>query len=434
MTMLLHQYARLIRRTALGALIVSSFSCQAPEKRPVGPEAPALVYRSGAEQLVESGFAMLRGKRIGLLVNHTARLDSLHLSDVLHQTEEVELVALFAPEHGIRGDADAGEVIEGSVDQQTGVPVFSLYGESRKPSPASLAGLDALVFDIQDIGARFYTYISSMGLAMQAAAEAGISFVVLDRPNPLGGEYVSGYLMEPAFKSFVGQYPIPVAHGLTVGELAQMIKGEGFLEDLEDLDLQVVKMEGWKRAMLWPETSQEWRPTSPNIPDFETALVYPGTCFFEAVEASEGRGTLRPFLQVGAPWIDTDRLMATLKGYGLEGIAFESTQFTPHSIEGMASNPRFQGELQNGVRLRVTDAHAYDPLATGIYLVAAFYTQAPSEIRSSFFNQRWMTRLGGTEKLREQLEAEVEPAAIVAGWQADVDAFKAARAPYLIYE
>ncbi len=417
---------------ALVCLLLFATACAKPDAPKSETEIPDAPLRTGAEVLVASAFDDFKGKRVGLLVNHTARVAALHLSDVFHNSADVTLTALFGPEHGIRGEADAGEKIEDGIDMQTGVPVFSLYGETRKPTLASLEGLDALVFDIQDIGARFYTFISSMGLAMQAAAEAGIPFIVLDRPNPLGGEYVAGYIREPAYSSFVGQYPIPVTHGMTVGELALMIKGEAFLDGLETLDLRVVKMEGWKRSMNWLDTGREWRPTSPNIPDFETALLYPGMCYFEAVEASEGRGTRTPFRLVGAPWIDSDKLIEALEG--MQGVAFEPASFSPESIDGMAANPRFKGEALQGIKLTVTDAHAIDPVATGIHVLAAFYAQAPETLKASFFKERWMNLLGGTEKLRLALEAGTQPEDIVAGWGEDVAAFKAARAPYLLYD
>ena len=219
----------------------------------------------------------------------------------MHTSGKVRLAVIFAPEHGLRGLKEDGVQITAGADERTGIPVFSLYGNVRKPTPEMLRGLDLLLFDIQDIGVRFYTYISSMGLAMQAAAAAQIPFVILDRPNPLGGEYISGPLLEPAFISFTGAYPIPVAYGMTVGELATMIKGERMLPGLEGLDLRVIRMEGWHRVMKWPETGLEWVRTSPNIPDFETALLYPGICFFEGTDASEGRGTLEPFSVIGHP-------------------------------------------------------------------------------------------------------------------------------------
>lgn len=240
---------------------------------------------TGAKVLYKNDFAELRGKRVGLISNQTAMVDGTHLSDLMH-ARSVQLVALFAPEHGLRGLHEDGASIGDRIDQQTGVRVYSLYGMVKKPTPEMLRGLDILLFDIQGIGTRFYTYISTMGLAMQAASEAHLPFVVLDRPNPLGGEHFAGPVLERECCSFVGEYPIPVAHGLTIGELALMIKGEKMLPGLEGLDLRVVRMKGWQRGMLWPETGLEWVKTSPNIPDFEAALLYPDICLLEGTEAS----------------------------------------------------------------------------------------------------------------------------------------------------
>lgn len=426
---------------ALGVLLLAG--CESPAPRNTAAiDAPAPAdtlrvsqgpVRTGAFVLVDDDFAPLRGRRVGLVVNHTALVDTTHVVDLFHASPHVELGALFGPEHGLRGTADAGEEVSDGRDSRTGVPIYSLYGETRKPTPAMLENIDVLVFDIQDIGARFYTYISTMGLAMQAAAEAGIPFVVLDRPNPIGGTLVSGFVREPAYESFVGQYPIPVAHGLTVGELAQMIRGEGYLDGLETLELTVIPMEGWERTMLWPETGLPWVPPSPNIPDFETALVYPGACFFEGTRASEGRGTGEPFKLLGAPWADSRALADTLNARGLPGVRFEAATFTPRPMPGMSSNPKLAGEALQGIHYVVTDAAAFRPVDTGIHALHAFYHQAPPTARRTFFNRDWLAKLAGTDRLYELLTAGASPETIVAAWQEDVETFRERREPYLIY-
>ena len=266
-----------------------------------------------------------------------------HLADLLSAAPNLKLTAIFAPEHGFRGTAEAGASVRSGVDTKTKVPIYSLYGATKKPTPNTLRNVDVLVFDIQDIGARFYTYISTMGLAMQAAAAARIPFIVLDRPNPLGGEYISGFVLEPALRSFVGQYPIPMVHGLTVGELARMIKGERWLDGLEALDLSVIEMQGWQRSMRWPQTQQAWVATSPNIPTFEAALVYPGIGIVGETAVNEGRGTPTPFSLFGAPWLDGARMATRLNAIGLAGVRFEKTTYTPHSIPSVATRPRFEG-------------------------------------------------------------------------------------------
>jgi uncharacterized protein YbbC (DUF1343 family) len=248
----------------------------------------ATPVRTGAHVLHDSGYRLLAGKRVGLITNQTGRVGDAHLIDLLQREKTVRLTALFAPEHGLRGEAEDGVAIREGRDTRTGVPVHSLYGAAKKPSPAMLRAIDLLLFDIQDIGVRFYTYIATLGLAMQAAAEAGIPLVVLDRPNPLGGEYVAGFVLEPAFASFTGLYPIPVAHGLTVGELARLIKGERLLPGLERLDLQVVPMSGWHREMCWPATGLPWVATSPNIPDFSTPCSTPASAFLRGPRSAKG--------------------------------------------------------------------------------------------------------------------------------------------------
>jgi uncharacterized protein YbbC (DUF1343 family) len=291
-----------------------------------------------------------------------------------------------------------------------------------------------LVFDIQDIGVRFYTYISTMGLAMQAAAAARVPFVVLDRPNPLGGDYVSGFVLETALRSFVGQYPIPIVHGLTIGELAGMIKGERWLDGLDSLNLSVIAMQGWKRTMRWPQTLREWIKTSPNIPTFEAALVYPGMGIVGEVNVSEGRGTPTPFSVFGAPWLDAERMVTQLNAFNLPGARFETTTFTPRSIAGVAARPRFQGQRINGTRLVVTDESRIEPLEVGIHVLAALVAEARAKgVAPLFTKVPMLDRIAGTRRLNRMLANESSAAAIIAAWEREVIQFKAQRARYLRY-
>ncbi len=415
---------------------------------PDGP--PSLLPRpgsppvtTGAQRLVDTDFAALAtltasgATRVGLVTNHTARVDTsdggpAHLIDRLAEAPGVTVGALFGPEHGLRGTAEAGDHVESGRDAATGAPVYSLYGSNRKPTPTQMRGLDALVFDMQDVGARFYTYISTMGYAMQAAAEAGVPFVVLDRPNPIG-DRVEGWTMQPSHESFVGLYPIPVTHGLTVGELARMIAGEGWLDGLEDLDLRVVEMEGYERGMPWEATGLDWVAPSPNVPDVETARVYPGAAFFEGTVASEGRGTRTPFTHVGARWVDGEALAADLNGRGLDGVRFEPTAFTPVDLPGQATNPKGEGQRLEGVRLVVTDPAAFRPVAVGVHLVEAVYRQAPRGVHTEFFKADWLAKLAGTDALRQRIVDGDDPAAIVASWQAEADAFAERADAYRLY-
>ena len=431
-----------MRRVLFSLLIVLLVGCGAsPQRQPAAVASDAVAatrdtarVRTGAQVLVREGLERLRGKRVGLVVNHTARVDTTHLIDVLHRAEGVTVAALFGPEHGLRGTADAGEKVADGRDERTGAPVYSLYGDTRKPTAAMLAGLDVLVFDIQDVGVRFYTYVSTMGLAMQAAAEADLPFVVLDRPNPLGGDYVSGFVLEPAFRSFVGQYPIPVAHGLTVGELARMIQGEQMLPGLDDLMLEVVPMEGWRRAERWPATGLPWPVPSPNLPDVTSTLVYPGACFFEATSASEGRGTRHPFALLGAPWADGAALADTLNARALPGVQFEAAAFTPASLPGMATRPKLEGEAVQGIRYVLTDAGAFRPVEAGLHVLHAFYAHAQQRGSAFLTRPEWLDTLAGTEQLGAMLRADRRPEAIIAAYQDEAKAFRVRRTPYLLYE
>ena len=405
---------------------------EAPAARPAPPDSSVA---TGAQRLVDGGFAELDGLTVGLVTNHTARVEAagggaVHLIDRLVAAPNVTLGALFGPEHGIRGTAEAGAAVEGGAADD--VPVHSLYGRSKKPTQRQMRGLDALVFDMQDVGARFYTYVSTMGYAMQAAAEAGVPFVVLDRPNPLG-DRAEGPVLEPRHESFVGLYPVPVTHGLTVGELARMIAGERWLPGLDDLDLRVVEMTGYRRGTPWEATGLAWVPPSPNVPDVETARVYPGTALFEGTTASEGRGTPVPFTHVGAGYVDADALAATLNGRGLPGVRFEPAAFTPRDLPGQATDPKGEGRRLGGVRLVVTDPGAFRPVATGVHIVEAVYRQAPPRSRRRFFKADWLAKLAGTDRLRAALVRGDDPADIAASWEAEAAAFAARAEPYRLY-
>jgi uncharacterized protein YbbC (DUF1343 family) len=424
----------LTRRAALGLLltIVCIPTLAGPSlSQALAPPQPVT---TGADVLAASGFAALAGKRVGLITNQTGRVGSEHLADLLRAAPNLKLTAIFAPEHGFRGSAEAGASVRSGVDAKTGVPIHSLYGATKKPTQLMLRDVDVLVFDIQDVGARFYTYISTMGLAMQAAAAARIPFFVLDRPNPLGGEYVSGFVLEPRLRSFVGQYPIPIVHGLTVGELARMIKGEKWLEGLDHLELQVIEMQGWQRSMRWPQTGRAWVATSPNIPTFEAALVYPGIGIVGEAEVNEGRGTPTPFSLFGAPWIDGQRMVARLNAVGLAGVKFQRATFTPRSISGVAARPRFVGTSLNGVRVVVTDVAGFEPLEVGMHALSAIAAEARSKgIAPLFGNLKMLQAIAGTPRLHNMLEVGSDGAAIIAAWQAEVAQFKAKRARYLLY-
>lgn len=404
-------------------------ACEAGETVDLNDE-----LKTGAEKLIENEFGFLVGKNVGIITNHTATVDGKHIADILHEAEEVNVVSLFGPEHGIRGDAPAGDKIDFEIDENTGLPVHSLYGDIRKPTPEMLEGIDVLIFDIQDIGPRFYTYISTMGMGMEAAAELGLSYMVLDRPNPLGGELVEGHVREDGFESFVGYFPIPVTHGLTVGELAIMAKEEGWLEGVENLDLHVVQMENWSRDQLWPELGLDWNPPSPNIPDFETALIYPGACYFEGLSVSEGRGTTEPFILLGAPWADGEVLADDLNARDLPGLSFEPATFTPEEIPHMATRPKHLGVELQGIRYVVTDMHTVRPVEAGMHVIHAFFQQAPDDEIEDFFTKERIGRLAGTDRVYNMFRDGATAEEVISSWQEELAEYDIMRRQYHLYD
>lgn len=366
------------------------------------------VVRTGAQVLVDQGLSPLSGERVGLIAHQSSvvAVDGVpvHLGDVLHADADVELVALFGPEHGVRGTADAGVLVDDEIDPNTGVRVFSLFGSTRQPTPEMLEGIEVLVYDLQDVGTRYYTYISTMGLAMQAAAQAGIRFVVLDRPNPLGGA-VGGGVLEPGRTSFVGQYPVPDQYGLTAGELALEIVEQGWLPGLEDLELDVVAIDGWTRDMRWDDTGLEWVAPSPALDTPESALLYPATIWFEATSLSYGRGTTEPFRVLGAPWLDADSAVSDLTSRDLPGVAFEVDQITPELLPGVTVEPAFLGQSIAAVRLRVTDAQQIRPTELGIHLLDVMATQARDAGADLLDRPSWLDQLSGNTVLRIAIES-----------------------------
>jgi uncharacterized protein YbbC (DUF1343 family) len=388
--------------------------------------------KTGLDVLMEQKWHPLKGKKVGVITNQTGvNSRGEHIADLLHAAPEVDLKALFGPEHGIRGQVEGGEKITSGLDPETGVPVISLYGKTRKPTPEMLEGLDWLIFDIQDVGARFYTYISTMSLAMEAAAENGVNFMVLDRPNPITGTLVEGPVLDPQFKSFVGIHPIPLRHGMTVGELARLFNEEGYLENRIQADLTVIKMENWRRDMWYEETGLNWINPSPNMPTPSTAVLYPGMGLLEATNVSEGRGTKNPFENVGAPWIEADQLMAKLQAFNIEGIAIQGTTFVPVDMPGAATNPKYEGETCQGVFLKVTDPHHFKSVAFGIRLLCALQELYPEKFSMS---EKRMSRMTGQAWVRQAILNGQAPENIIARWQASLSQFKKIRNKYLLYK
>jgi uncharacterized protein YbbC (DUF1343 family) len=387
---------------------------------------PSGRVRTGLDIILQDMPEALRGKRVGLITNPTGVTPDLRSdADVLAARHDIHLVALFGPEHGIRGSGGAGVAVAGAVDPATGLPVYSLYGVTRKPTPAMLRGLDALVFDIQDVGARFYTYVSTMALAMQAAAENNLLFVVLDRPDPLGGDLVEGPVLDPRWASFIGMYPIPVVHGMTVGELAQYINAEFRV----NARLLVVKMEGWRRSMWFDQSGLPWVMTSPGIPHFNTALLYPALGPIGDTGLSVGVLTSKPFEFVGQTYVYPPRLRAALEAMHPGGVTFRDVYWSgePWTDSG--------GPQYAGVEIRVTDRAAYRPVRLTLDIIQAFRDLYPRQ-----FN--WGAKWGdqyvfdydmGTDEVRRDFMAGRTPAQIEDSWQPALARFMQIREKYLLY-
>lgn len=370
------------------------------------------------------------GKRIGLITNHTG-IDRAGRNniDLLRARTDIRLVALFAFEHGIRGDAPPGQPIASSIDSSSGLPIYSLYGDITKPTPQMLDGVDILIYDVQDVGARPYTRVSTMALSMKAAAEKGIPFVVLDRPNPLGGVQMEGPVLEPAFASFVGMYPIPLRHGMTVGELARMYNARYDI----GADLRVVPVQGWTRSERFEATGLPWVGTSPNIRTLTAALLYPGTVLIEGTNLSEGRGSNAPFEQLGAPWLRAEDVAREVNALHPLGVRVEVVRFA------IAADARkYGGQTVPGVRLVVTDGDSVQPVRTVLQLLEVVRRLHPTDFSWLGANRREPTlmtidRLAGTDAARKAIDAG-SVAELVRRCDHDVESFRAARAPFLLYQ
>lgn len=318
---------------------------------------------TGADLLLSEKFELIKNKKIGIVTNHTAVLSNgVHLVDTLFARNDVEIIKLFGPEHGIRGDAPDGHTITDGTDTKTGIQVISLYGKLRKPTPEMLSEIEVLIFDIQDVGARFYTFISTMYYAIQAAAENNIPIVILDRPNPINGKTVAGPMLDTNFKSFVGITELPIQHGMTVGELAQFFNRTEILETEKLAELIIGKMQNWKREFYYDDCNLKWIKPSPNMPDLKTAIAYPGLCLIEGTNISEGRGTYSPFLIIGSPFIDSQDVISEMKNYNLDGVTISDTSFTPISIPNMSTSPKYLDENCNGISINITDRNLFKPI------------------------------------------------------------------------
>lgn len=385
--------------------------------------------RIGAEVLIDKHLDLLTNKRVGIICNHTSVLpNGIHLVDTL-QRLQVNIALLFSPEHGIRGDIPAGEKIENQKDSKTGLPIYSLYGGTKKPSIDMLRDVDVLIFDMQDVGARFYTYASTMAYSMMAAAEHGKKFIVLDRPNPINGIDIEGPVMDLTLISFVGLFPVPVRHGLTIGELAKMIVGEGYINP-SNVDLTVIPMESWKRTMWYDETGLPWIAPSPNMKTLSTATVYPGMCLFEATNISEGRGTAKPFEYIGAPGLNKTQLINILNELNLPGVIFFPIEFTPTTDSARVTNPKYKNKLCDGVYVKVIDRTNFKPVLTGIMMIAAIQELHPKKIQ---LKKGLLNRLIGDETITEKILKRKISKNILNMFSDQMYQFEKIRSKYLLY-
>ncbi|MFZ3200671.1 MAG: DUF1343 domain-containing protein [Candidatus Acidiferrales bacterium] len=372
--------------------------------------------KTGIDVLEEQNFALLRGKTIGLVTNQTGvDLQGRRTIDVLAHAPGVKLAALFSPEHGISGSADAA--ISNAVDPATGLPFFSLYGETRRPTDEMLKGIDVLIFDVQDAGVRFYTYITTMAYCMEEAAKRHITFIVLDRPDPLGGEVIEGPMLDAGRTSFVGYFSMPVRYGMTLGELARMFNAENKI----GADLRVIEMRGWRRRETYDQTGLAWIPPSPNLRTLDAAFLYPGIEILQAGGISVGRGTDTPFEIFGAPWIGADVLAAELGRRRIPGVRFTAAQFTP-------SDGLYSGQLCEGVRIEITRCASLESMLMGLEIADALHRLYPEQ-----FQLEKIIALLGSRTTVDQLERGVLPAQIVASWAPALAKFRKLRDKYLLY-
>jgi len=399
---------------------------EAPAQEPTPAPAPAPAVLVGLDRVQEEGARMFRGKKVAL-VAHAASVTAEGRSavDVLRGSN-VEVVKLFAPEHGVAGRVAAGDRVPDSTDPDTGLPVVSLYGEKTKPSPEDLEGIDTLVFDLQDAGVRFYTYMSTMILCLEAAAEKDIEFVVLDRPNPLGGERVEGPVpdaRESVPASMVNTAPGPLVHGLTAGEMARFVNSK---LPRKAKRLKVVEMKGWRRSMIWAETGRAWVNPSPNLRSPDAAVAYPGTALLEATNVSEGRGTEEPFLLIGAPWLRTPALTA---GVSVTGFALEAARFVPKASRA-ATSPKYKDVECKGLRVRVRDPRAAKPYELGIALLFQLRRQPEFQWRTP----NALDNLLGTRRVRDMLRRGETVTAIVNADAEAIQGFRQDRRDALLYK
>lgn len=392
----------------------------------------AAIVQSGADRLLTDGIDLIKDKRVGILTNHTGRLSTgEHIVDAVVNSDLCHVQALFGPEHGIFGTAEDGRSVDNGKHPRYQLPIYSLYGDTQKPTAEMLADIDLLICDIQDIGARFYTFISTIALAIESAAEQKKEVVILDRPNPIRGLAFDGPIRDNALRSFVGWMPIPVTHGMTVGELASLWNEEGEFRNRVRARLTVMPMTGWRRSLWYDETTLPWIAPSPNMQTLNTAAIYPGLCLVEGTSLSEGRGTESPFELIGAPWLDPEKVLSHIDKHYCAGIGFSRKDFIPQVISGKAFEPKFEGIQCRGIRIHIEERNAIEPLRLGIALLSAVKSVHHDQMT---FDAMRFDRLSGSSRIRMLLESGADVEEITDMWGDDIRRFGDVRSRYLQYE
>ena len=387
----------------------------------------------GADRLFSEFSHLIKGKKVALVSNHTGRLSNgTHLADTLFSYPYSELIVLFGMHFNIRSnDYSLPKDKEKAIDQETGLTKYSLYDLHHKPTPEMLKDVEVIVFDIQEVGARFYEHINILGFVMEAAAENDIEIVVLDRPNPITGLKMDGFITDEEFLFNFGSFgKVPVLHGMTMGELARLYNGENMLRGGMQAKLHVIEMLGWKRSMWYDQTGLKWSKPSPNLPSFESLLTYTGTCLFEGINISEGRGTEKPFQYIGAPWVDHDKAASLLNNLNLKGVIFDTLTFIPKKMPFHSRDPYLAGEVCNGLFVRITDRDLFESYKTGIAMVWAIYKLHPDKME---WDERTMNRLVATRRLDIMIHEGANPSEIFALWEQELIEFKELRQTYLLY-
>lgn len=386
---------------------------------------------TGAEVLISDSLHLIKNKKVGLVSNHTGLLNSgEHIAEVLFQISDVQLAALFGPEHGFSGNTPDGEKIHNTTSNFNNIPVYSLYGENFKPTPEMFKNIDIVLFDIQDIGSRFYTYISTMFYVMEACAEQNIPIIILDRPNPINGIYIEGPILDVELKSFVGIAPLPIAHGMTIAELALFFVGEKLIHNSDNLNITYIPMKNWKRKMFYDETGLNWIKPSPNMTTLETAILYPGLCLLEGTNFSEGRGTKSPFLIIGAPFVK-NKIAEKLNSINIPGVGFKDTSFTPIPIKDMSENPKHVNQLCNGVSIELTNRNKFNSVEAGLTILSFLFFEFEENFK---LRETGINRLFGKNWIYEEFPIGVKAEELINRWKPELEKFKQLRKKYLLYD